>query len=77
MVLSLAAARAVLRVETARRAAAAGRTCDAATVVEAARAADLLIEHLSDRAALAAGWAGVEALPSPAFLASLGLGAIT
>jgi hypothetical protein len=76
IVLSLAAARAVLRVETVRRAGAALRTCDAALVVEAAREADLLIEHLSDRAALAEGWAGAEALPSPVFLASLGLGAI-
>jgi hypothetical protein len=72
-VTALAAARAVIRIEAARRAAQAGRPCDAAMLVEAARAADLLIEHLSDRTGLARRWAGVEALPPQAFLAGLGL----
>jgi len=73
-VMAVAAARAVLRVETARRAGLAGRCCDEAMLVESARAADLLLEHLSDRPALVARWAGVEALSSSAFLAGLGLG---
>jgi hypothetical protein len=73
-VMAVAAARAVLRIETARRAGLAGRACDAAMLVEAARAADLLLEHVSDRQALVSRWAGVEALSSTAFLAGLGLG---
>jgi len=72
-VMAVAAARAVLRIETARRAELASRVCDAAMLVEAARAADLLLEHVSDRQALISRWAGVEALSSTAFLASLGL----
>ena len=70
----LAAARAVLRVEAARRAEAAGRACDAGMLVEAARAADALIEHLSDRPTLVRRWAGFEVLLPDAFLAGLGLG---
>jgi hypothetical protein len=73
-VMGLASARAVLRVEAARLAGTARRVCDARTLVEAARAADALLEHLSDRRALVRRWAGVEALPPGVFLAGLGLG---
>jgi hypothetical protein len=72
-IMGLAAARAVLRVETARRAGTAQRVCDAATIVDAACAADALFEHLSNRTALVRRWASVGMLRSDAFLAALGL----
>lgn len=74
-VMALAAARAVLRVELARLAGAARRPADEAIVIGAARAADALIEHLSDRPSLVRRWASVESLPRAAFLQGLGLGA--
>jgi len=74
-VMGVAAARAVLRVELARRAVAADREADAAMLVEAARAADLLLEHLSDRATLAARWRGIEEMTPAAFLTRIGCGA--
>jgi len=70
----LATARAVLRVETARAAGADGRSCDGGTIVTAARAADALLEHLSDRPSLIRRWAGIESLQAGAFAARLGLG---
>lgn len=73
-ILGLAAARAVLRIETARVAGTEGRSCDGGTIVTAARAADSLLEHLSDPPALLRGWAGIEGLPAGAFLIRLGLG---
>ena len=72
--MGLAAARAVLRVEAARVAGPTRRVCDAGMLVEAARAADALLEHLSDRPALVRRWAGVEAKLPGVFLAGLGLG---
>jgi hypothetical protein len=72
-VMAIAAARAVLRMEATRHAAAAGHPCDGPVLVDAVRSADALIEHLSDRPALVRGWAGVERLPGDAFLAGLGV----
>jgi Fe-S-cluster containining protein len=73
-IMGLLAARAALRVEAARLAEAAGRACDAGMLVEAACAADALIEHLSDRPTMVRRWAGLEVLSPGAFLAGLGLG---
>lgn len=58
----------VLAVECARQAGAAGRQLDAPLLVEAFRHADLLLEHLVDRADLVRLAAPVEALDSRHFL---------
>jgi len=60
MVRSLEATLAVARVEAARVSAAAGRGLDEALLVEAIRAADLLLVHLADREGLARDWSGAE-----------------
>ncbi|MCX6549422.1 MAG: hypothetical protein NTY02_00180 [Acidobacteria bacterium] len=70
-VMAIAAARAVLRVETARQAAA--RPCDEALFVAAVRRADALIEHLSDKRTLVRRWAHIEHQPSASFFAAVGL----
>jgi hypothetical protein len=59
-VLALAVALAVLRVQAARLAARAGRTLDPALLVDAARAADLLLLHLASREDLHASLAACE-----------------
>lgn len=55
VVRSLEAALAVVRVEAARRCAAEGRVLDESILIEAFRAADLLLVHLVDPKELAAG----------------------
>jgi hypothetical protein len=72
---SVAAAHAVLRVEAVRQVVHGRHKCSPATIVEAARAADTLIEHLSDREALVRGWASVERMPRERFFSAFGFGA--
>ncbi len=63
VVRSLEVALAVVRVEAARLCVAAERPLDEPLVIEAMRAADLLLVHLADPQALAAGWGEVERRP--------------
>ncbi len=60
IVRSLEASLAVLRVEAAHAARAAGRELDEALLVDAIRAADLLLVHLAEREALVRSWSAVE-----------------
>jgi hypothetical protein len=60
VVRSLAAALAVVRVETARQCAAAGRPLDGASLLEAFRMADLLLVHEADAQTLADRWSRCE-----------------
>lgn len=72
-VMAIAAARAVLRVEMARHAAAAENAPGGPVLIDAVRSTDALIEHLSDRPMLVRSWAGVERLSRDAFLAGVGV----
>lgn len=62
VVRSLEAALAVLKMETARAGVRAGRAVDDVLLLEAVRAADLLLVHLASREELARRWRQVEGL---------------
>jgi hypothetical protein len=72
-VTSIVAARAVLRVEAARLANAAGRLLDERLLVNAACAADALVEHLSDRPTLIRRWSHLETVAREIWLRGLGV----
>jgi hypothetical protein len=69
----LSVALAVVRVEAARRSAAASRPLDEPILHAAIRSADLLLQHLSNPGILMRGFAGVERLAPGAFLDAIGL----
>jgi hypothetical protein len=73
IVFSVAAALAVLRMEAARQCASAGRTLDPALLLQAFRAADLLLVHLASREELARRLSAVETQPAAKFLAATGM----
>ena len=72
-VFSMAVALAVLKVEAARQSARAGRALDRDLLLEAFRAADLLLVHLASREELARRLGAVETKPAVEFLAATGL----
>jgi hypothetical protein len=73
IVFSMAAALAVLRMEAARQCATAGRTLNPALLLQALRAADLLLVHLAARDELARRLSAVETQPAAKFLAATGV----
>jgi Fe-S-cluster containining protein len=73
IVFSMAVALAVLKVEAAQQSAQAGRALDRDLLLEAFRAADLLLVHLASREDLARRLSAVETKPAAEFLAATGL----
>jgi Fe-S-cluster containining protein len=74
VVFSMAVALAVLKVEAARQSVQAGRALDRDLLLEAFRAADLLLVHLASREELARRLSAVEPDSAAEFLAATGLG---